>query len=648
MKIEVASQAGFCFGVNRAVEMVYSLIGKGKKVYTLGPIIHNSDMIAKMENDGVIIINKLDEVDNDGVLVIRSHGVSRSIIETLDKLNLDYIDATCPFVKRIHDIVSKNSADNVVTLIAGDKTHPEVKGIMSYCKGKVYTFNYLDELLDIISNNELFNSKIIVVAQTTFNLIEWNSCVNLIRKVCHRVLVFDTICSTTEKRQSEAENLSKKVDLMIVVGGKHSSNTTKLYNICKKNCKTYFIENSNDISMNKLRGSTYIGITAGASTPAIIIEEVKQKMEEIMKKNEGQESQMDFEQMLEESLKNLSTDNKVKGVVVGITPSEVYVDIGRKHAGFIPLSELSSDPNAKSEDIVKVGDELELLIMKTNDQDGTIMLSKRRVDAENGWNKITKAMESKEVLSGRVIEIVKGGIIVNSLGMRIFIPASLATLSRKDSLDDLKNKDVQFRIIEVDKGRKKAVGSIRSVLNEKKKELLDKFWSDIEVGQTRQGKVKSFTSYGAFVDLGAIDGMIHISDLSWDRIKHPSDVLKIGQVISVYIKDFNKEEGKVSLGYRLQEDNPWEKLKNNYSIGSIIEVEIVGLTRFGAFAKILPGIDGLIHISQISNSRVEKPEDVLSIGQKVNAKITDIDFENHKVSLSIKDALTEENKSLEE
>lgn len=354
------------------------------------------------------------------------------------------------------------------------------------------------------------------------------------------------------------------------------------------------------------------------------------------------ETESNFEEMLEESLKNLNTDEKVKGVVVGIAPNEVYVDVGRKQAGFIPLNELSSDPNVKPEDVVKVGDELELLIMRTNDQEGTIMLSKKRVDAIKIWDEISAAKDSEEVLSGKVTEIIKGGLIVLYKGIRVFIPASQATASRGEPLDPLLNKEVSFRIIEVNRQRRRAVGSIRSVLRDERKAQQAKFWEEAEEGKEYTGKVKSLTNYGAFVDLGGVDGMVHISELSWNRIKHPSEVVNVGDTVKVYIKKLDREAGKISLGYKRPEDNPWEILKNKYPVGTVCEAEVVGMTTFGAFAKILPGIDGLIHISQIADHRIEKPQDVLSIGDKVTVKITDIDFEKKRVSLSIRAVLEDQ------
>ena len=358
-------------------------------------------------------------------------------------------------------------------------------------------------------------------------------------------------------------------------------------------------------------------------------------------------NEQNFEEMLEESLKSFNTDERVHGVVVGISPTEVYVDVGRKQAGFIPANELSNDPSVKPEDVVKIGDEMDLLIMKTNDQEGTIMLSKRRVDAMKGWDEISGALENNEVLEGKVIEVVKGGVIVLYKAMRIFVPASQATASRGEDLNELMGKEVKFRVIEVNRQRRRAVGSIRSVLREERKAAQEKFWEQVEEGQQYTGKVKSLTNFGAFVDLGGVDGMVHISELSWNRIKHPSEVLKVGDTVDVYVKGLDRENGKISLGYKRPEDNPWVKLEREYPVGTVCDAKIVGMTQFGAFASVIPGIDGLIHISQIADHRIEKPQDVLKIGDEVKVKITDIDFERHRVSLSIR-ALLEEQKAAED
>lgn len=633
--------------MNRAVTIVNNLLEEGKKVTTLGPIIHNPHMVAELAERGVEIADTPNDLSSiDRTLVIRSHGVPQSVIDEIEQKGISYENATCPFVSKIHQIVKDNSREGKVILIAGDENHPEVQGIVGHCEGEHYIFkNYEDlgKLLKKLENIE--NISICVVAQTTYDVKEWKNCLKLLKKVYTNAKIFDTICSATSIRQSEAEELASISDIMVVIGGRQSSNTAKLFSVCKSNCeRTYLIESAAELDDIALIDADIIGITAGASTPARIIKEVFNTMTENIEKTEN--TAENFAELLEESLKNFNTDEKVHGVVVGIAPNEVYVDVGRKQAGFIPLAELSNDPNAKAEDLVKIGDELDLLIMRTNDQEGTIMLSKKRLDAIKGWDEIIKANEEDTPVTGFVTDVVKGGVIAVANGVRVFIPASQATATRGEPLENLLKKEVSFKIIEVNKGRRRAVGSIRAILKEERQKLADKFWETAEIGKKYTGTVKSLTSYGAFVDIGGIDGMIHISELSWGRIKHPSEVVKVGDTVEVYIKDLDREKGKISLGYKNTEDNPWEILKRDYPEGTVTEATIVGMTDFGAFANILPGIDGLIHISQISTERIEKPQDVLKIGDKVTVKITKIDFDKKRISLSIRELL--EDKKSEE
>ena len=643
MKIILAKSAGFCFGVNRAVTIVNNLLEEGKKVTTLGPIIHNPHMVAELAERGVEIADTPNDLSSmDRTLVIRSHGVPQSVIDEIEQKGISYENATCPFVSKIHQIVKDNSREGKVILIAGDENHPEVQGIVGHCEGEHYIFkNYEDlgKLLKKLENIE--NISICVVAQTTYDVKEWKNCLKLLKKVYTNAKIFDTICSATSIRQSEAEELASISDIMVVIGGRQSSNTAKLFSVCKSKCeRTYLIESAAELDDIALIDADIIGITAGASTPARIIKEVFNTMTENIEKTEN--TAENFAELLEESLKNFNTDEKVHGVVVGIAPNEVYVDVGRKQAGFIPLAELSNDPNAKAEDLVKIGDELDLLIMRTNDQEGTIMLSKKRLDAIKGWDEIIKANEEDTPVTGFVTDVVKGGVIAVANGVRVFIPASQATATRGEPLENLLKKEVSFKIIEVNKGRRRAVGSIRAILKEERQKLADKCWETAEIGKKYTGTVKSLTSYGAFVDIGGIDGMIHISELSWGRIKHPSEVVKVGDTVEVYIKDLDREKGKISLGYKNTEDNPWEILKRDYPEGTVTEATIVGMTDFGAFANILPGIDGLIHISQISTERIEKPQDVLKIGDKVTVKITKIDFDKKRISLSIRELLEDQ------
>ena len=645
MSITVARSAGFCFGVNRAINIVNSLLDKGVSVFTLGPIIHNMEVVKELESRGCKAVKSIDEVGDSSTLVIRSHGVPKYVIDKLDDNGVKYEDATCPFVKKIHNIVANPDNKDGIVLIAGNSVHPEVEGIVGYCSTECHTFRNSEEIDEIYNNILKKNNKpVFVVAQTTFDTKEWKKCVKKIKKLCTNAKIFDTICNATSVRQTEADLLAAQSDFMVVIGDRHSSNTGKLFDICKRQCSnTVLIETADELSAQQVRDAVSIGVTAGASTPARIIKEVLDTMSEI-KSGETTKIEESFEALLEESLKNLNTNERVMGTVLSIAPNEVQVDVGRKQTGFIPASELSNDPNAKPEDVVKVGDEIELLIMKTNDQEGTIMLSKRRVDAAKGWEILDSKVESQEVLTGKVTEAVKGGVIVIYNDVRVFIPASQATATRDESLENLVGQEVEFRLIEVSQRgrRKRAIGSIRSVLKEQRAAQRETFWNECAIGKRYTGVVKSLTSYGAFVDLGGVFGMIHISELSWTHIKHPSEVVNVGDTVEVYVKDINEETKKISLGFKNADENPWEILKKNYPEGTVVKATIVGLTSFGAFANIIPGIDGLIHISQIADKRIEKPADVLSVGETVEAKITAIDFDKKRVSLSMRALLSED------
>ena len=635
--ITVAEHAGFCFGVKRAVDIVFDLLSKGERIATLGEIIHNPQINRELAGKGVRILGSIEEAGPGMTVVIRSHGVAKSVTDAIAARGLRCIDATCPFVKKIHNIVRSSSQDGKTVLIAGDSSHPEVEGIIGHCFGEWFSFKNLSDLEALITSGRINPSKSsIMVAQTTFNMSEWRKCSNYIKNVCTKLEIFDTICSATDVRQKEAAELAKRVDAMIVVGGKHSSNTAKLRDICSEYCPTFLIESADELEHLDLRGYIDFGVTAGASTPALIIKEVQTSMAENL---ENSMEEMSFEEMLDQTFKSTYTGEKVIGVVTGIGPTEVSVEIGTKHTGYIPLHELTDDPTLKPEDIVQVGQTLNLKVLRVNDVEGTMVLSKRQVDAEANLDQVMNAAGTDEVFEGTVVDVVKGGVIVVYNGVRVFIPASQATLTKGESLDGLLKTKVRFKILEANPQRKRAVGSIRSVLLDERRAAADKFWETIKVGDTFKGTVKSLTSYGAFVDLGGVDGMVHISELSWLRIKHPSDVVKVGDMLEVYVKDLDPENKKISLGYKKTEDNPWEILREKYPVGTVTKVKIVSLTTFGAFAQIIPGIDGLIHISQLSTERVAKPADVVSVGDEVDAKIIDIDFEKKRVSLSIKAVL---------
>jgi len=641
-KITVAKSAGFCFGVKRAVDIVYQAIKEGKQVYTLGPIIHNSQVVGELAEHGVKILKTPEEAQAGNTVIIRSHGVSREVYESLRATGAEVIDATCPYVAKIHRLVSEEREEGTGIMIAGNPEHPEVEGILGHCRYEAGVFRNKDEMLRMLSKGKFSVKKhLVFVAQTTFNLLEWEQSVNSAKKEYTNLSIFDTICNATSERQREAAELAQRSGMMVVVGDRSSSNTAKLREICSQYCPTVLVEAASELNRETLpKGFPFgkpIGVTAGASTPARIIKEVQETMSELTMNNQEE----NFEELLNQSTITTYNGAVVKGTVLAVNPTELQVDIGTKYAGYVPVQELTDDPTVKIEDAYKVGDVLDLLVVRINDVEGTTMLSKKRLDAAAGIRKVMEAKDTGETLKGIVVEVVNKGILALTNGVRVFIPASHVALSRVEDLSVMLKQNVEFKIIETNPERKRAVGSIKAVLREQRKAQEEQFWNDIEVGKRYTGVVKSIVSYGAFVDLGGVDGMVHISELSWNRIRHPSEVVKVGDTIDVYVKDLDREARKISLGYKKTEDNPWEILKTKYSVGSVVKVKIVSMTTFGAFAQILPGVDGLIHISQISTQRIAKPQDVLSIGDEVDVKITELDFDKKRISLSIR-ALAEE------
>ena len=637
MKVTKAKTAGFCFGVNRAVDMTTNLAKSGKKVATMGPLIHNHQAIEALEKLGVITMDSLDAPEGYEV-VLRSHGVEKHVYEYFESRGIITHDAACPYVKKIHRLAEKTGKDGKTLLVAGDETHAEVKGIVSYTDGEYFVFNEPEQLEKWLAENENAQKSSILVAQTTYMLKKWDEIVNIVKKVCTDCEIFDTICRATNERQTEAALLAQQNDMMVVIGGRHSSNTQKLVQVCEQYCPTISIETVKELSPELFINIQKVGVTAGASTPTFIIQEVLNNMSEVIR-----EDGMSFEEMLNESYANqpkVYRGAKIKGVVTGVSANEVTVDIGTKHTGFIKASELSDDPSAKVEDLVKKGDELNLIVIKPNDQEGTVELSKKRYDAQEGADAVAKAAETGEVLVANIVEAVKGGLVAFVNGVRVFIPASLAA-GRNESLEDLVKTKQEIKIIESTKdgNRRKVIGSIRAVKEEKSSELKEKFWAEVEEGKVYNGVVKSLTRYGAFVDLGGVDGLVHMSELTWEKIKHPAEILKVGQEIEVFVKSLDTENGKISLGHKKEEDNPWAKFETEYPIGTVLAGTVASITKFGAFVKILPGVDGLVHISEISYERVEDPAAVLKAGQEVQVKLIGVDLEAKRVSLSIKQTM---------
>ena len=755
MEILIAESSGFCFGVQRAVSICERAAAEHSDCVTLGPIIHNEQVVRELKRKGVRVAADVSEVLPRNTVIIRSHGAGRKEFDYLAGLGVKIIDATCPNVSRIHDIARNETRGGRLPVIIGERTHPEVAAISGQCD-ECEVFESPGELRRWLETDDNASKPVSLMFQTTNTISVYNSCADIVKKECTNHKIFDTICGATCKRQQEAEDMSKRADAMVVVGGVNSANSLRLAGICRNHCqRVFFIENSEALADVDIRASDTVGIISGASTPSWIIKEVAQKMsEEIMLDETRSEQEMEghgdtaviseddspmaelstaenagpesadpavnesaaedtgaaedivpadadvteehndepgvdaseadtvsaasepepqsepdsgviadqetaeseepvgqdggdssedmraavesFEEMLEKSIKTLYTGQKVTGVVTSITATEVSVDLGTKQSGYVPISEFTDDANTDIDDIIHVGDTIETFVMRVNDVEGMVMLSKKRLDAIRNWDIIEASKENRAIVEGTVTEENKGGIVVNVKGVRVFVPASQTGLPKSSPMTELIRKTVKLRITEVNQSRRRVVGSIRAVQADERRERSEKLWTEIEVGKQYDGVVKSMTSYGVFVDIGGVDGMIHISELSWTRIKQPSEVMSVGDEVSVYVLSFDRDTRKISLGYKKNSDNPWTKFTTNNAVGDIVNVKIVKLMPFGAFAEINPGVDGLIHISQITDHRIGLPSEVLTDGQFVDVKITEIDNDRKKVSLSIR------------
>lgn len=640
MKVTVAQTAGFCYGVKRAVELAEQAANGSNSCWMLGPIIHNEHVVSALKEKGVGCVTHPDEIPVGSAAIIRSHGESRDVYHCLRESGIPILDATCPNVKRIHHLVADAEGRGRLPVIIGSRTHPEVLATAGWCENALI-LESAKELTNWLEADPVRKSlPLTFVSQTTSTKEIWESTVKKAKKECTNAEIFDTICNATYNRQREALSLAKQCDVMIIIGDHQSSNTRHLAELCQENCdRVIWIESADELSIQGVADVASVGITAGASTPGWIIKEVKNKMSE-----ERFEIEESFAEMLEKSIKTLNTGDKVVGVVVNVTSTEIQVDLGTKHAGYIKAEEYSDDPSVKLEDEVKVGDEIETYVMRVNDQDGIVTLSKKRLDSVKNWEVIEEAKDNKTIVEGVVKEENKGGVVVNLKGIRIFVPASQTGLRRNEPMTQLVGTTVRLHITEVNRARRRVVGSIRSVTNEERAAKSQEIWDNIEVDKHYEGVVKSLTSYGAFVDIGGVDGMVHISELSWSRIKHPSEVVSVGDQVDVYVIKYDPEKKKISLGMKDRSISPWENFISQYSTGDIATVKVVKLMSFGAFAEVVPGVDGLIHISQIADHRVEKPEDELEEGQMVDVKITDINLETEKVSLSRRAVLRNESR----
>lgn len=646
-KVILAESAGFCYGVERAVKLAQEAAAKAGKCYMLGDLIHNAFVVQDLEQRGICKTEHPELLQAGDMVIIRSHGELKPVLDDLKARGIRCVSATCPNVVRIHQLVTQAEQEGRQPVIIGEPDHQEVRAIASHCHNPL-VFEGPEAVERWIEQSENYAEiPLTIVSQTTCIRKLFESSVKILKKQCTNVKIFDTICNATHKRQSEAAKIADLADAMVVVGDRKSANTKHLTEICNKRCPVVLqIEKADELSPDFFNGCSVAGLTAGASTPAGIIKEVYATMSEEIKNTETQEES--FEELLNQSFKTLNTGEKVTGVVTAITPTEVQVDVGAKQAAYIKLSELSNDPDANPEDIVKVGEEIETYIVRVNDIEGFAELSKKRLDAVKVWENIENAVDEKTILEGTVTEVNKGGIVVSVKGVRVFVPASQSGKPRGTDLSTMVKEKVQLRITEVNRARRRVVGSIRSVLAEARQAAQAEVWANIEVGKQYKGIVKSMTSYGVFVDIGGVDGMVHISELSWSRIKTPADVCAVGDELTVYVISFDPEKHRISLGVKEQGYNPWNHFIETYQVDDVASVKIVKLMTFGAFAEVVPGVDGLIHISQIADRRIDKPEDVLSEGQVVDAKIIAIDEEKQKISLSIRALLEDAPESYDE
>ena len=635
MPVILAKSAGFCYGVERAVKLAEQTAREKGSCVMLGSIIHNAHVVRELEALGARQVDDISQVRPGETVIIRSHGETRQVYQQLEALGAEVVDATCPNVRRIQRLVAGAGEEGRTPLIIGEQHHPEVLGAASWSEDSVIVDGPAALEAWLAEDPARRTMPLMAVAQTTYIRTLWDDCVKILKKQCTNVKISDTICNATHKRQSEAAEIAAKSDVMVVVGDRKSANTKHLTEICSARCPVvYQVERVNELKGDFLNGCSVAGLTAGASTPAGIIKEVYARMSDEIKNMEATEES--FEEMLEKSFKTLNTGEKVTGIVTAVGPTEVQVDLGCKQAGYISINELSADPNVKPEDVVKVGDEIETYIIRVNDVEGYAMLSKKRLDAVKVWEDIEEARENKTTLEGKVTEENKGGIVVNVKGVRVFVPASQSGQPRGAELSAMIGQTVSLRITEVNRARRRVVGSIKAVTYEARQAAQAEIWENIEVGKHYTGTVKSMTSYGVFVDIGGVDGMVHISELSWSRIKNPAEVVSVGDTLDVYVISFDPEKRKISLGVKDRSCNPWDKFMETYHVGDVASVRIVKLMTFGAFAEVVPGVDGLIHISQIADRRIEKPGDVLAEGDIVDAKITAIDEEKQKISLSIR------------
>lgn len=645
--IIVAKNAGFCFGVDNAVKKAFELVSGdaedtvGKRKYMLGRLIHNHEVINELQAKGMILASSPEEILPGSTVVIRAHGVSPQIIEKLEERGADIIDCTCPYVSKIHSIIKKACLEKKQIIIIGDKDHPEVEGINGECEVKALVIDGTDSPeLGLIEDRET-----VVVAQTTFSASKFNDICLILNKKIAKLEIFGTICSTTEKRQKEAENIAENSDIMIVIGDRQSSNTKKLFEICSLGCSnTYLVEKASELDELVRQGispDTRIGIVAGASTPERNIREVISKMsEKVTQDNQQEKDNLSFQEYVE-NIPQLHRGATVRGNVIRYDDDYIYVDVKDKSEGRVPVSDFASDPDFDLEKAARDKQEIDVYVksIKNSEQAKEIILSRARGENAKGRELSEKAFLEQTPVTVKITNVVRDGVIGTYEGIDIYIHRTQLELYPVDDLESFRGKTLEILVTQFDsdKRRLRVSGSRRTLISKEREERAGAIWGELEKDKVYKGVVRSIVDFGAFVDIGGVDGLVHISELSWKRIKHPSEVVKPGDEIEVYVKDYDKDKSRISLGYKNPDNDPYRDLEEKFPVGSVITGKVVRMVDFGAFIEIAPNIDALCHVTQISNVRLEKPSDVLKEGMEVKVRIMTVSTDTKRISVSIKD-----------
>jgi 4-hydroxy-3-methylbut-2-enyl diphosphate reductase len=638
LKIYIADHAGFCFGVKRAVEIAentLSQLNQDEKIYSLGPLVHNPQVVEKFNKKGLKVIDNTDELDN-GKVIIRSHGISGNLQKRLEDKNLELIDGTCPYVKAVHNKVKSYHEKGYKIVIIGDKNHPEVIGINGWCNDEGIVINSEEE-----ANNMPNYDKICVVSQTTNTQEKFQKLSDIVSKKGKEVKIFNTICNATYQRQSACEELAKKVDVMIVIGGYHSSNTNKLAEISRKYCNNvYHVETPDELPLHEIAKFNTVGITAGASTPDWIIEEVIKTLENFNNNN--------ILEAIEKTMKKIRKGDIVKGKIISISQDQIIVNINYKSDGIIPKEEISNDPTFDHKTMLKEGQEIEVYILKLDDGEGNVILSRRKAETIKGWAQLERDFKNNKVIECKVVDILENGLKVVVKGINGFIPVNQISVKHVDNLSKYKNKILKVKIIDLNRRKNSIILSSKEVEKEKLIQKREQLWNELNIGQIVEGEVKKIVDFGAFVDIGGLEGLVHISNLSWERINHPSDVINVSDKVKVKIINLDKEKNRISLSLKETLPKPWDTFVKNKKVGDIVKGKVTKIFNFGAIVRLEEGVDGLIHISEISLEPVKNPADKLKIGDIIEVKIININEKEQKIGLSLKAIEEEKNKKMEE